>query len=139
MRRSWPGVALAVVLIGTACSAASSTAPRPARPGSTATATSLRSVTIPSAVTTPDATKPMIQLGEHFYTPAQLTIGVGSTVTWRNVGQQTHDVNAYDGSFRSGSLGTGQTFSYTFTKPGRFRYYCSPHEGDGMIGEVVVE
>ena len=138
MRRSSRAWVLAIVLIGVACSTASSIPTRTARITSGPTASTPSAVTVPSPAT-PDATKPLIQLAEHFYTPAQLTTKVGTTVTWRNVGQQTHDVNASDGSFHSGSLGPGQTFSYTFRKPGRFRYYCNPHEGDGMIGEVVVE
>jgi Plastocyanin len=45
-------------------------------------------------------------------------------VTWVNRGQQTHDVNAFDKPFASGNLNPGGTFPYTFTKPGRYRYYC---------------
>lgn len=58
-------------------------------------------------------------------------------MTWVNRGQQTHDVNAFDKPFASGNLNPGGTFPYTFTKPGRYRYYC-PLEGDGMTGEVNV-
>jgi plastocyanin len=95
------------------------------------------SSSLPSAAF--DATKPLVQLAEHFYTPALITVKVGTTVTWRNVGQQVHDVNANDGSFHSGNLEPGGTFLYTFTKAGHFKYYCIPHAGDGMTGEVVVE
>ena len=80
-----------------------------------------------------------VSLAEHFFDPALLTVRVGSTVTWQNMGQQVHDVNARDGSFHSPLLGPGGTFSYTFTKPGRYPYFCVPHEGDGMVGEVDVE
>ena len=38
-----------------------------------------------------------------------------------------HNVTAVDGSFDSGLLATGETFSYTFDKPGEFEYYCTPH------------
>ena len=86
----------------------------------------------------PDRTA-TVSLAEHFFDPALLTVKAGTTVTWRNVGQQTHDVNARDGSFHSPLLGPGGTFSYTFTTPGRYRYFCVPHEGDGMIGEVDVQ
>lgn len=105
--------------------------------GAAVTSSSLPSSSLPSA--TPDETKPLVQLAEHFYTPALITVKVGATVTWRNVGQQVHDVNAYDGSFHSGNLEPGGTFTYTFTKAGDFKYYCIPHAGDGMTGEVVVE
>jgi len=36
-------------------------------------------------------------------------------------------VTAADGSFDSGLLQAGQTFSYTFDKPGDFEYFCAPH------------
>lgn len=95
------------------------------------------------ASASPSATLPdriaTVSLAEHFFDPALLTVKVGTTVTWRNVGQQVHDVNARDGSFHSSLLGPGGTFSYTFTAPGRYPYFCVPHEGDGMIGEVDVQ
>ncbi|TMG47348.1 MAG: hypothetical protein E6H91_09825 [Chloroflexi bacterium] len=104
-----------------------------------------RSATVPPspASASPSATLPdriaTVSLAEHFFDPALLTVKVGTTVTWRNVGQQVHDVNARDGSFHSSLLGPGGTFSYTFTAPGRYPYFCVPHEGDGMIGEVDVQ
>lgn len=105
----------------------------------TVTAKGVSASLAPNATATSDTTQPLIQLAEHFYTPAQLTVKVGTTVTWRNVGQQVHDVNANDGSFHSGNLEPGMTFTYTFTRPGQFKYYCIPHAGDGMTGEVDVD
>jgi plastocyanin len=80
----------------------------------------------------------LIQMAEHYYDPAQLVVAVGTTVLWRNVGIQTHDIHARDGSFESPGLGPGGTFTYTFTKAGTYPYYCAPHEGDGMIGVIEV-
>lgn len=77
-------------------------------------------------------------MAEHFFDPAQLTVTVGTTVIWRNVGVQVHDVHARDHSFDSPSMQPGATFSYTFTKPGTYPYYCAPHEGDGMVGVIEV-
>ncbi len=78
-------------------------------------------------------------MAEHFYDPAQLTVKLGATVTWRNVGVQSHDVTANDGSFHSDLLGPGGTYAFTFTKPGIYNYFCTPHRGDGMIGQITVE
>ena len=47
------------------------------------------------------------------YDPAQLVIAVGTTVVWLNVGIQTHDIHARDGSFESPGLGPGGTFTFT--------------------------
>lgn len=33
----------------------------------------------------------------------------------------------------------GFSFSHTFTVPGRYEYYCTPHESLGMTGTVLVE
>ena len=77
-------------------------------------------------------------MGDHFFDPAQLTVKVGTTVTWKSVGQSGHDLAARDGSFALGSMSFGQTFSFTYTKAGRFPYVCVQHEGDGMVGVVTV-
>jgi plastocyanin len=104
-----------------------------------ASASARPTTTTPAATATVDDKTVLVQLGEHFFDPSAIKVKVGTTVTWRNNGQQTHDLHAYDGSFNSPPLGPGNTFTFTFTKPGLFRYYCIPHEGDGMIGQVQVE
>lgn len=104
-----------------------------------------------SAATTADATT--VSLKGLTFSPATLTVAVGTTVTWRNDEPITHDVTSgtytdvdpgtglrsgetADGMF-AGKLGTkGSTFSYTFTKAGTYTYYCSIH--DGMNAKVVV-
>jgi amicyanin len=71
------------------------------------------------------------------FTPATVTIKVGGTVTWTNNGPTTHSVTADDGSFDSGNLSQGKTFSHTFQTAGTFSYHCSPHPF--MKANVVVE
>lgn len=78
----------------------------------------------------------LVELGDHWYLPSELTVQVGTTVTWKMVGSQEHDIWAYDGSFHSPTLGPGM--SYTFTKAGTFKYFCVPHFGDGMQGSVTI-
>ncbi|MDL2335567.1 MAG: plastocyanin/azurin family copper-binding protein [Chloroflexota bacterium] len=71
------------------------------------------------------------------YTPNVLMIPLGTTVTWTNNDPgQIHTVTAADGSFDSGFLSTGQTFSYTFDNPGTFDYSCLPHPW--MQGRIEV-
>ena len=79
-----------------------------------------------------------IEMAEHFYSPSFLTVKVGTTVVWKVVGVQSHDVHARDDSFNSPLMAPGSTFTYTFTKVGKFPYFCAPHEGDGMFGEIDV-
>ena len=75
---------------------------------------------------------------DNFFDPAELTVKVGTTVTWKVVGQSTHDLAARDGSFLNRTMSFGQTLSFTFTKAGRYPYICMQHEGDGMVGVVTV-
>jgi plastocyanin len=88
------------------------------------------------------------------YQPANLTVKVGDTVEWKNIGNSVHHassdpstaVNPADVSnppgakpFDSGFLQPGQSFTYTFTAPGKYKFICAPHETSGMSGEVVVQ
>ena len=63
------------------------------------------------------------------FSPADLTINVGDTVTWTNHDTAPHNIVVTDGpeKFTSPTLQTGQTFSHTFTKAGKYSYYCSIH------------
>ena len=88
---------------------------------------------IPDAVRTVVDTAPFAHL-----TTLNADGGPQVTVVWVDVGQQSHDVHARDGSFDSPPLSPGNTFAHTFTKAGKYPYYCVPHEGDGMFGEVDV-
>jgi plastocyanin len=70
------------------------------------------------------------------FTPAELTVPVGATVTWVNHHGARHDVVANDGSFTSRLFGQGESFSFTFTTPGDYPYVCSIHPG--MEGTIIV-
>ena len=62
------------------------------------------------------------------YSVNDLMITLGTTVTWTNDDTaMPHTVTAVDGSFDSGQLAAGLTFSFTFDKPGEFEYFCTLH------------
>lgn len=132
----------ALVVAGLVASACASSAPaastaRPTQPTQVVSAPPLTAT--PVAASSTDDKTVVVQLGEHFFDPSSITVKVGTTVVWRNNGQQVHDIHARDGSFNSPLLNPGNTFTFTFTKPGLYRYYCTPHEGDGMVGQVEVQ
>ena len=68
------------------------------------------------------------------YRPADVTVTVGD-VFWYQSGQLTHTVTADDGSFDSGELLPGKTFSHFFDRTGVFTYHCTIH---GMTGKLTV-
>ena len=71
------------------------------------------------------------------FVPDTVTIKVGQTVTWVNQDNTQHDVVANQGEFKSKLFGQGQSFSFTFTKAGTYKYYCSIHPQ--MLGTVIVQ
>ena len=76
------------------------------------------------------------------FTPNELTIAPGTTVTWVNNDPYQHTVTADDGSFDSGLFDQGQTYSQTFEAPGTYAYHCIPHGspgGGGMAGLIIVQ
>ena len=71
------------------------------------------------------------------FSPAQITVNVGDTVTWNNAGPTAHSATASGGSFDTGIFGKGQSRSHTFNDAGTFAYICTPHPF--MKGTVTVE
>jgi halocyanin-like protein len=78
--------------------------------------------------------------GAFAYGPAAVRVDPGTTVTWEWSGEGSpHNVVADDGSYESELVGDeGHTFSHAFGSEGVSKYYCTPHEGMGMKGAVVV-
>jgi plastocyanin len=60
------------------------------------------------------------------FAPQTIEIKAGDTVVWTNNDDREHTVTADDGSFESGRLKKGKSFSHTFTKPGRYGYGSDP-------------
>ena len=73
------------------------------------------------------------------FSPAVVTviIGTNNSVTWANRDTVIHTVTATDGSFNSGDIHSGSSWSYTFSTPGNYTYYCIYHSS-WMRGTVVV-
>jgi plastocyanin len=80
-----------------------------------------------------------VKIDNFSFTPATLTVAVGTTVTWTNRDDIPHTVVSTDDpkAFKSKVLDTDEKFSYTFTKAGAYPYFCSVHPK--MTGTVVVK
>lgn len=77
-----------------------------------------------------------INIKEFMYSPKDLTVAVGTKVTWVNDDQEPHTVVETHNVFRSGALDTADQFSYTFMTPGAFEYFCALHPQ--MVGKIIV-
>ena len=76
------------------------------------------------------------------FDPKTLTVSVGTTVTWTNQESTIHTVTADDGAFDSKDLAQGAKFSFTFSQPGTYPYFCKYHGGkggQGMSGTITVK
>jgi plastocyanin len=71
------------------------------------------------------------------FQPGTLTVKVGTTVTWVNHDDEPHTVNENNKTFKSGTLDTFAKFSYKFTSPGTYSYFCSLHPR--MTGQIIVK
>lgn len=71
------------------------------------------------------------------FIPKEVTVKVGTTVTWLNQDGAEHTATADDDSFDTDLLAYGESGSVTFSKPGSNEYYCDPHPF--MTGTIVVE
>ena len=75
------------------------------------------------------------------FTPADLTIEVGTTVRWVNDAAMFHTItpDGHSEWSRQEMTSAGQTFEHTFGSEGTFPYYCEPHQAQGMAGTITVE
>jgi plastocyanin len=78
-----------------------------------------------------------VKIDNFTFAPQHFTVKIGTTVTWENNEDAPHTVASSTKLFRSNALDTGDKFSFTFTTPGVYQYFCSLHPH--MIGTIVVE
>jgi plastocyanin len=77
-----------------------------------------------------------VMIDNFTFEPQQLTVKVGATVTWKNRDDIPHTVVSA-GKFRSKTMDTDDSFSFTFTASGDYKYFCSLHPH--MTGMIKVE
>jgi len=71
------------------------------------------------------------------FSPREVTVTVGDTVTWTNSDQITHTATADGGSFDTGALSNTESGTVTFSTAGSFPYHCTIHPN--MTGTITVE
>jgi plastocyanin len=71
------------------------------------------------------------------FVPATLVVKAGTTVTWVNRDDAPHTATDTDKRFNSKALDTNDQFSFTFSQPGTYNYYCALHPK--MTGQIIVK
>jgi plastocyanin len=106
-----------------------------------ATALALAAGTRPNLAASPSekpASPATVKIDNFSFGPANITIPAGTTVTWTNNDDVPHVVTSDDNKmFKSKALDTDDRFSFTFTKPGTYNYYCAIHPK--MTAKIVVQ
>ena len=83
------------------------------------------------------ASEVAIKIDNFSFSPATITVPAGTTIRWTNRDDIPHTVVSEDKTFKSKVLDTDEQFTYTFTKPGTYSYFCSIHPK--MTAKVVVQ
>jgi plastocyanin len=83
------------------------------------------------------ATDAEVDIDQFTFLPQRITVKAGTTVTWSNEDDVPHTIASSSKLFKSKALDTADKFSFTFTTPGTYEYFCSLHPH--MTGAVVVE
>ena len=80
-----------------------------------------------------------VMIDNFTFSPPELTVKVGDTVTWTNRDDIPHTVVSTDDpkTFKSKVLDTDEKFSFSFSKAGTYPYFCSIHPK--MTGKVIVQ
>jgi len=91
-----------------------------------------------SRVGNAETAKAEVKIDNFTFAPVTLTVAAGTAVSWTNRDDIPHTVVSVDKTtFKSKALDTDESFSYTFTKPGTYNYFCSIHPK--MTAKVVVQ
>lgn len=101
-----------------------------------------------------DAQNVTVEMNDELkFVPDKLTVKVGDTVTWHNVGTIPHTATddpgkAFDPAhaklpagaepWDSGIVEGGKSWSYAFATPGEYTYFYIPHEAAGMVASITV-
>ena len=85
-----------------------------------------------------EGTPNTVTIDNFFFTPGTVTVKAGTAVTWTNKDDIPHGIGSANNAFpKSKALDTDDSYSFTFTTPGTYQYFCYLHPK--MVGTIVVE
>ena len=120
-------ISIGAIACGSDYSSPSTPSPTPAPTPAPVTGGPSSSVTIPMGASV---------LGNRAFSPGDLDVAVGTTVTWMNTDSVAHTSTSNASGWDSGTIAPGRQFSFTYQTAGTFPYHCAIHPG--MVGTVVV-
>lgn len=80
-----------------------------------------------AAWTATPAAPQALDILHHKYLPPDVTVPKGTTVKWVNHDEDTHTVTSAAGLFASSAIEPEEAFTYTFSEPGTYAYFCALH------------
>jgi len=89
------------------------------------------------SVAAADSSTVAVQIDNFSFTPQEVKVKAGVTITWTNRDDIPHTVVSNDEAFKSKALDTDDKFTTTLTRPGTYSYFCSIHPK--MQGRIIVE
>jgi plastocyanin len=92
---------------------------------------------VPLAAPDAQAADALVVMKNFDFSPMDVTVTPGSTVTWKNLDGEPHTVASRDGLFRSPALNQNDTYHFRFASPGIYKYMCSIHPK--MMATVTVK
>ncbi|VVB51397.1 Plastocyanin [uncultured archaeon] len=105
--------------------------------GCTTTTTTRPAEPTPATTSARISTEQQINIKDFNFVPNIAEVPMGTTVTWVNDDNVPHTITSVSGSFDSGSLAPGKTYSYKFNQAGTFEYSCTNHPSMPH-GKIVV-
>jgi plastocyanin len=85
-------------------------------------------VASPGPIVAPTPPTPVgVEISNFAFSPSQITVKVGTKVTWTNSDSAAHTVTSDTGVFGSKTLNTGSSYSFVFNAPGTYSYHCAIH------------
>jgi plastocyanin len=128
------GATAAAVVLVAACSSSKSGGGSPSSTPPANASTAASAASGGSTATSKDVT---VDVRNFTFTPGDLTVTVGTKVTWKFDDSTSHTVKADNGAFTSSALNGGKTYSFTFNSAGTYNYICSIHPY--MKGAITVK
>ncbi len=92
---------------------------------------------VQTTAATPARAETTVLIDNFTFSPKELTVAPGTTITWVNRDDIPHAIAANNLEFRSQALDTDDKFSFTFSIPGDYLYFCSLHPH--MTGKIIVK